>query len=881
MSKISFPLAALIFVTAFGVCSPAWAKSLIPGSFESGADAPEGWVRKGDGEWAQGDAHGGKRFLHGRAKNGEVVWESTRIKVDADTDYRLEAWLRGPGKGDLRIEILDQWGAVVIRTSTPAVNQAMEWRYTAVEFNVQNGTSLRVQFCTEWQADLDDLMLSPVATSYMGNKGVEADGRGRITFWNEEKIATLLPGRQAGKGIADTAVYHGGKSSLQLNATGDWYAWTSIGYGAPAWADRYQFSCWAYCEKDSSAQILAVWVDDMQRVKRVDQSKSVNNSDWTLITLTTENVPDGAASVRLVAVSRGGRVWFDDFDLLRLKPRKHVARILLNEVGLNEHASHTSVIATNYFPDDKTTIEVARYHPKLPEVAIPFRSPVCVGRIHSSKADDWGWYFWTVDIYRGSGPPLGQLEVQKPENLLGDSLFDTKKTTPVRTGPGLLLSETAQNAVNFFYIQRCGYYIPGWHTPCHLDDAKLPDGQHLNATGGWHSAGDYNKLMYEHGDGGVAYALLSAYRANPQVFDKYDRDRDGLPDILDEARWGADFVAKMQIPATGGLRNHLHQGPGRNWTKWSAPEKHTDNIIGTADDPVITPGEGQSPLAIGAWAMLAPILEKRGIKTDYVDRAIRLWNHATKNGDQVNSPHLLLSALELHRTTKQDSYLKAARRAVESLLAQQTMTGRMRGAFGTYGAIPAAALAQFALDHPEDSLTPKTKEALANFIVFCTSTANNPFGIAQQPVKDVDYFYPPGMGMGNNFEILGRAWAAALVYRLSRDPAALRFAVDQMDWVLGKNPYGLCMFEGKGQLNPPRYHHRYNMIPGHERGAVPGCVPNGFLGDLALADRPGFDMSRGGNRSPSFRTSEPWLVHNLYFLLAVSAIDQAVKTTPR
>ena len=88
------------------------------------------------------------------------------------------------------------------------------------------------------------------------------------------------------------------------------------------------------------------------------------------------------------------------------------------------------------------------------------------------------------------------------------------------------------------------------------------------------------------------------------------------------------------------------------------------------------------------------------------------------------------------------------------------------------------------------------------------------------------------------------------------------------------------MFEGKGERNPPRYHHRYNMIPGHERGAVPGCIPNGFVRDMGLADRPGFDLSRGGNRSPSFRTSEPWLVHNLFYLLAVGALDQASTRAP-
>ena len=116
-----------------------------------------------------------------------------------------------------------------------------------------------------------------------------------------------------------------------------------------------------------------------------------------------------------------------------------------------------------------------------------------------------------------------------------------------------------------------------------------------------------------------------------------------------------------------------------------------------------------------------------------------------------------------------------------------------------------------------------------------------------------------------------RAWAANLCYRVTADVRARVFAADQLDWVLGKNPIGLCMFEGKGAFNPPRYHHRYNSIPGHERGAVPGTIPNGFEREMGLADRPGFDLSRAGGRSPSYRTSEPWLVHNMWYLLAISA----------
>ena len=447
------------------------------------------------------------------------------------------------------------------------------------------------------------------------------------------------------------------------------------------------------------------------------------------------------------------------------------------------------------------------------------------------------------------------------------------ESVPFKIGRGEVLRETAQSAVDFFFIQRCGFNVPGWHKPCHLDDAKLPDGTHIDAIGGWHSAGDYNKLMYEHGDGGVVFALLSALNASPECFGRYDRDNDGLPDALDEAIWGAEFVAKMQVPETGALRNTVSQGPGRQWTKWSAPEVHTDNLVGTADDPIIQPGEGNSPLVIGAWARLSDVLRHRGQTNDYLNAAIRLWNHATSGGSKVGSPYLLLSALDLHAVTHEPLYLQYVRRTAESLLSQQTKTGRLEGAFGNYGEGTAAALASFALARKDDPLNPRITEALKKYVGFCRRQANNPFGLSQQSAGGTNQFFPPDLG--NNFVVLQRAWAAALAYRLTHEPAALVFAVDQMDWVLGKNPIDICLFEGKGTFNPPRYHHRYNQIPGHERGAVPGTVPNGFVRELGMADRPGLDMSRGGNRAPSYRTNEPWLVHNMFFLLAASELYKA------
>lgn len=829
-------------------------------------------IHKGT-SWVSGLGNNQSRTLSGITVKEDQIFETDARALKAGTKYRLDGWIHcNSGSAKLGVDILDQQGRVISRKAGSTLKASPNRCYTVVEFPTPgrqgrgdssdgNTVRARVWFYLKGQANLNSINLAPMDASFMGNKGMEADERGRIGFWGEEKDDKLSHGRRGGSVRPDPTIKREGKSSALLVPSGDWFAFSSINYGLAAWTDRYELSVWARCDVSATAMMLACWTDDQQKVVRVDTSPSVRGESWQLMSLII-TAPTNASSVRLVAVARGGNVWLDDSDLVRLAPNQKRVRVFVNQVGYDQAGPKSAVIAANFYPADG----LASFKLLTPLGKAPWKKTFpCAGRIYTGTDDDWGWYFWRADFSdcHDAGQFRGHAQV---DGIASDS-------APFAVGAGTVLGQTARSSVDFFFIQRCGFDVPGWHKPCHLDDAKLPDGTQIDATGGWHSAGDYNKLMYEHGDGGVAFALLNALNNAPEVFSRYDRNGDGMVDALDEALWGAQFVAKMQIPETGGLRNTISQGPGRQWTKWSAPEVHTDNVPGTADDPVVQPGEGNSPLVIAAWARLSALLSKRGRTNDYLKAAVRLWDYASKGGTNLGSGYLLLSALELHTVTGHSNYIEYARRSVESLLVQQVPEGPLQGAFGSSGESSAAALASFALVENDDPLNSRIVAALKEYVRFCSREADNPFGLSQQPVGEKTQFFPADLG--NSFQILGRAWAAALVYRLTREPAALVFAIDQMDWILGKNTYDLCLFEGKGARNPPRYHHRYNSIPGHERGAVPGTVPNGFVRELGMADRPGFDMSRTGGRSPSFRTSEPWLVHNLFYLLAAGELHRA------
>ena len=113
-------------------------------------------------------------------------------------------------------------------------------------------------------------------------------------------------------------------------------------------------------------------------------------------------------------------------------------------------------------------------------------------------------------------------------------------------------SGSADFALRYMRQQRCGYN-PYLKTSCHSLDGYIvygPGGDkaYTDVTGGWHDASDY--LQYSTTSANATYHLLAAYRDFPQVFgDKHltnglDGDN-GMADVLDEAKWGLDWLLKM------------------------------------------------------------------------------------------------------------------------------------------------------------------------------------------------------------------------------------------------------------------------------------------------------------------------------------------------
>jgi endoglucanase len=136
------------------------------------------------------------------------------------------------------------------------------------------------------------------------------------------------------------------------------------------------------------------------------------------------------------------------------------------------------------------------------------------------------------------------------------------RSDPFRIGAGIYKG-TADFILKYMRQQRCGYN-PYYADSCHTHDGFIVDhpsksGQIIDVTGGWHDASDY--LQYVTTSANAIYQMLFAYSKNPEIFSDHfnasgESGSNGIPDILDEARWGIDWLLKMN-PDSGEMYNQV------------------------------------------------------------------------------------------------------------------------------------------------------------------------------------------------------------------------------------------------------------------------------------------------------------------------------------
>lgn len=196
-----------------------------------------------------------------------------------------------------------------------------------------------------------------------------------------------------------------------------------------------------------------------------------------------------------------------------------------------------------YLPDDiKVAVFLGEQNPADLNFTIDGNAPDSV-----VAAPAWGNIPFAARIYFSSAPQGNHTLTVR--NNAGNVLASRSVTISPDAYKTMALRELP---LNYLRQQRCGYN-PVHDAECHPHDGILvlageATGDSVDVRGGWHDASDY--LQYLPTSATTAYQLLFAYSANPEGWaDAYDaRGRagaNGIPDVLDEARWGLEWLQRM------------------------------------------------------------------------------------------------------------------------------------------------------------------------------------------------------------------------------------------------------------------------------------------------------------------------------------------------
>jgi peptidoglycan/xylan/chitin deacetylase (PgdA/CDA1 family) len=391
--------------------------------------------------------------------------------------------------------------------------------------------------------------------------------------------------------------------------------------------------------------------------------------------------------------------------------------------------------------------------------------------------------------------------------------------------------------LEFMRQQRCGFN-PWLNTNCHQLDGRtaygpLTNGTRMDARGGWHDAGDLLKYLLTSGNA-TAQMLLAHQLGgeHPAVtLDQVDArglpGANGIPDLLDEARWGLDWMLKLHPEP-----EHLyHQvADDRDHAGWRLPQNDpVDYGWGGGKARVVYFADGKPQGLLKYQSESTGVANIAGRYAAAMALAYQTWNdqpeqrefaqrclqagrevyelgrqmEGVQQGNSYKAPYryeettwaddMEWGAAELFRATQEPRYLEEAKHYARRA-ADEGWMGRDEA--GHYQYYPFMNVGHFRL-HPlcDASLQAELEEYYRAGIERCLRSAEgNPYRMGA-----------PFIWCSNNL-IVALATQCELYERMSGDTRYRSFARKQRDWLLGRNPWGTTMFTGIGHDFPEDVH---------------------------------------------------------------------------
>lgn len=379
--------------------------------------------------------------------------------------------------------------------------------------------------------------------------------------------------------------------------------------------------------------------------------------------------------------------------------------------------------------------------------------------------------------------------------------------------------------LSYFATQQCGAACADWHEDCHPDDGTIVggprNGQSLNASGGWHDAGDYLKFVET---ASYVTAVMLFTCDNFPHLNRKPRPLDPgvVPPVLAQARVGLEWLLKMH-PAPDEF--YFQVGDASDHDTWRLPEQDCMART-TAWKPRLVHfgvGANLAGRTAAAFAMAsrlfapydqpfahrcyeaAQTVYQLGLKNPVVKTTLPADFYPEKTWED----DMAWGAVELFRATGQRNYLEQALQFAHSAGAANEATS----VYNTH-ALAHYTLYRFAVGMDRERL----REYLRTDADYARLRSENPYGLA------TPYIW------GTAEAAAGAALNCLLYSRLldngSHSAEKTVYTVvarQQRDFILGCNPFNQSYLIGAGTRYPQFPHHQIADIKKAElTGALVG-----------------------------------------------------------
>ncbi|MCX6182055.1 MAG: glycoside hydrolase family 9 protein [Bacteroidetes bacterium] len=489
-------------------------------------------------------------------------------------------------------------------------------------------------------------------------------------------------------------------------------------------------------------------------------------------------------------------------------------------------------------------------------------------------------------------------------------LIDNAYAGNIVIAKGALFSSTAPSVISFFKGMRSTNIVD------HTLSFNGPRNDAVDVYGGWIDAtGDpgkhFSHLSYANHFNPqqipmVAWSMMKSYEMDSTAFLSFKTETN------DEIVWGTDYLVRSLDNAGYFYLSVFDDWGGspssREICEWSGS-------AGTRSANYQCAMREGAGMAIAALAR-ASYMHYKGTYTSqqYLNAAIKAYAHlksagngyATKNLEYCND-HAeniiddycgLLAAVELYKASGTASYLTDATAFYNSLVAKQQSEGwfssDVAGNRPFYHAadegLPVVAIVEYSKVVANAAAIKTVLNKWISWYIKISKEVENPFSYVRQYQKAYansslqaakKAFFLPHQNetgywwQGENARLASMSTAflsASRVvnpsYNMGSDSLSL-YAVSQLDWIVGKNPFGICMVTGFGERTYAGYIGKTN---------VKGGICNGIAADTADNGNVSF-MPYAVSDWHNWRWIEQWLPHDSWYLLAISSVSALANHT--